>query len=67
MTRGEQFLKKFHDDLAGRIYDLELEEAYSACLEKCENNAKPCPYGEAHSRANCIVCLEEYLNKEIED
>lgn len=67
MIRAELFLKKFYDDLPGRIYDLELEEAYLACLEKCENNAKSCPYGETHSRANCIACLEEYLNKEIED
>ena len=64
MKRRERIINDILSDLAGFIYDQELNYGYEACLEKCEQNRVRCPYGEEHSRENCLNCFNEFLDKE---
>lgn len=64
MKRREKISKYIQSNLAAFIYDQELEYGYDACLERCEQNHVPCPYGEEHGRSDCLQCIEDYLDKE---
>ena len=66
MTRREKIVKNILQDLAGFIYENELEYGDYACLEACLQNRIPCPYGEKHGKNDCLRCIEEFLNKENE-
>ena len=64
MTRREKITKIILQNMAEFIYDNELELGNFACLERCKQNRISCPFGEAHSKDNCLQCINEFLNKE---
>lgn len=55
--------KRITGNLAGFIYDEDLQIGHEACLWKCKDNDKLCPFGENITKEQCIICTNEYLDK----
>lgn len=67
MTRREQLLQRIHENLAKFIDDEDTNIVSEACLYVTARNIYPCPYGEEYIQEDCIKCINQYLDMEIDE
>lgn len=66
MTYREQMVMKITENLAVFIYEEDLLIGDYICRVQTEMNGNCCPYGKEHTKEDCLKCLDDFLNREVQ-
>ncbi|MGN0514415.1 MAG: hypothetical protein ACI4GD_09050 [Lachnospiraceae bacterium] len=66
MTYREQMIMKITENLAAFIYEEDLRIGDYICRVQTEMNGNCCPYGMERLKKDCLKCMDDFLNKEIQ-
>ena len=65
MTYREKMVKEIMANLAAFIYEEDLLIGDEICQSQTKDH-KGCPYGEKHTKEECLKCMDEFLDMEVQ-